>query len=338
MFDQALRVVLVIVAVVASSWACAQEQPVATVPWAHLGQGPDRTCRSPYAGPLNAPHVSKHLLQFTDEALTHLLLDRDGVLQAVSLDGCLYKFNAKRREDELVILVPLPWSPTDIALGFDGTVYITMTEGGYGRLAAIKDDVILWERQFPARDEIHVLPTPDFMILVLTSDGRMFCLNTDGEEEWAYVVPGVFERCTRPSIGRSGIIYFSANGVRSRTSAFIEDSCVFAVSRDGVELWERPAPVSSLSYPVIDEEENVYMIGSDGLLYSFCSAGLNWAEPATDPSQEAYLAYFEGKIIVLPGGNVTAHCRSGQRQPLWSVSLGDCFISANCMRKSRLKP
>ncbi len=327
MFDNGLKVFQVILVILASSGVCAQEAPVASVPWAHFAQGPDRACCSPYAGPLNAPHATTRLVRFTEEVLTHILLDRNGMLQVISSDGYLLSFNASPGQDDLVLLAPLPWAPTDMALGFDGTAYISMTEGGYGRVAAIKDHAALWEKEFPAQEEIYVLPTPDFTILVLTTDGRLFNLGADGEEEWTYLVPGVFERCTKPSIGRLGIIYFATNGVTSRKSTFLEDSCVFAVSRDGVKLWERPAPVSSLSYPVIDEEENVYMTGSDGLLYSFCSAGLNWAEPVKEPGQEAYLAYHEEKIIVLSGGNVTAYSRTGQRQPLWSVYLGDPFIS-----------
>ncbi|MBN2209392.1 MAG: PQQ-like beta-propeller repeat protein [Candidatus Coatesbacteria bacterium] len=327
MFNSSLRVFQVILAIWATSWACAQEPPVATVPWAQLGQGPDRTCCSPYAGPLNAPRACMQLLHFTDQPLTHVLLDRFGMLQTVSLDGCLYKFNAGLTQDQLVIMMPLPWSPTDMALGFDGTAYISMTEHGYGRLAAVKDGMMLWEREFAAGDDIYVLPILDFAVLVLTSNGRLFNLDAEGKELWTYVVPGVFDHCTRPSEGCSGVIYFSANGVPSRKSVSLEESYIFAISRDGVKLWERPAPVSELSYPVIDEQENVYVTGSDGLLYSFCAAGLNWAEPATGPGQEAYLAYHENKIIVLSGGNVTAYSRTGQRQPLWSVFLGDPFVS-----------
>jgi len=327
MFDNGLKVFQMILVIWASSGFCAEAQPVATVPWAHSGQGPDRACCSPYAGPLNEPHVAAQLLHFTEAPLAHILLDRNGMLQAVSLDGFLFRFNADLSEDDLVILVPLPWTPTDMALGFDETAYISMTEDGYGRVAAIKDHAVLWEKQFPTQEEVYVLPTHDSSILVLTSDGRLFNLDTDGEEEWTYVVPEVFERCTQPSIGRSGIIYFSISGVPSRRSACLEESYVFAVSPDGAKLWQRPAPVSSLSYPVIDEKENIYMTGSDGLLYSFCSAGLNWAEPAAGPGQQAYLAYHEEKIIVLSGGNVTAYSATGQRQPLWSVCLGDPFVS-----------
>jgi len=327
MFDKSLKVFQVILVIWASSGICVQAQPVATVPWAHIGQGPDRACCSPYAGPLNEPHVTTQLLRFTDEPLTHILLDRNSMLQTVSSDGNLFRFNANLGEDDLVIIVPLPWIPTDMSLGFDGTAYISMTEDGHGRIAAIKDYAVLWEKEFPTQEAIHVLPAPDFTILVLTSEGRLHSLDTDGEEEWTYFVEEVSERCTMPSIGRSGIIYFSIGGVPSRKSAGLEESHLFAISPDGAKLWQRPAPVSNLSYPVIDEKENIYMIGSDGLLYSFCSAGLNWAEPVTGPGLEAHLAYHEDKIIVLSGGNVTAYSTTGQPQPLWSVHLGDHFVS-----------
>ena len=327
MFDRILQIVLTALVALGPSCAWSQELPVATVPWAQFGQGPDRTFCSPYAGPLNKAHEHMPLFPFSDEALTLMLLGRDGVLQTVSEDGCLYGFSAKYRAGDLVTRIQLPWVPTDMAIGYDGTIYISTTDDGYARLAALKSDTAPWEKSFRTQGEIYVVPL-ELKVVVLLSDGRLFCLTTDGEEEWNYTVPGIFDRCTMPSIARSGIIYFSTNGVTLRSRGSLKDSCLYAVSRDGVLLWDLPAPVESLSYPVIDESENVYLIGSDGLLYSFCSSGLNWAEPAAKPEQDAYLAYYPDMIVVLSNGSVTAFSKTGQRQPLWSVSLGDPFISA----------
>ncbi len=327
MFDRTLLILLTALLVLGASCGWSQELPVATAPWGQFGQGPDRTFCSPYAGPLNKAHESMPLLPFSDEPLTLILLGRDGLLQTVSEDDCLYKFSVKHREDSLVMCIQLPWTPTDMAIGYDGTTFISTVDDGYARLAAFKNDLAPWEKSFRTRGEIYVVPL-ELKIVVLLSDGRLFCLTTDGEEEWNYTVPGIFDRCTMPSIARSGIIYFSTNGVTLRSRGSLKDSCLYAVSRDGVLLWDLPAPVESLSYPVIDESENIYVIGSDGLLYSFCSSGLNWAEPAAKPQQDAHLAYYPDMIIVLSDGSVTTFSKTGQRQPLWSVSLGDPFISA----------
>jgi len=328
MFDRTLQMVLTALLVLLASCAWSAELPVATVPWAQFGQGPDRTFCSPYAGPLNKAQETMPLFPFSDESLRLLLLGRHGLVHTISEDGCLYKLGAKHREGDLVIQIQLPWMPTDMAIGYDGTTYITTVDDGYARLAALKDNTELWEKSFRTQGEIYVVPLDPKKIIVLLSDGRLFSLTADGEEGWNYTVPGIFDRCTMPAIARSGIIYFSANGVTLRSRGSLKDSCLYAVSRDGVLLWDRPAPVERLTYPVIDEDENIYVIGSDGLLYSFCSAGLNWAEPAAKPQQDTYLACYHGMIIVFSNGNVTAFSKTGQRQPLWSVSLGEPFTSA----------
>ena len=104
---------------------------------------------------------------------------------------------------------------------------------------------------------------------------------------------------------------------------------VFAISADGEMLWCRPAPVASLTHPVVDEDENIYLFGSDGLLYSFCSTGgLNWAQPTPRRDGSIYVCYHNEIVYVLVGGDVTAFNTDGSEAWDSSVHVGECFVSA----------
>lgn len=318
---------IIMLAVMTSLSAQAQDGLVATAPWANVGQGPGRTYDSPYAGPLNPP---RELFQvpFAGDAVTHLLLGREGLIRAVSSDGYLYQFIGDTDDDDIVAALPLPWAVHDIAISQDGIAYLAGAERGFGKVLAVAEGSTLWEMQFLSQGDVSVLPSNEGLV-VLTSDGMLFGIDGGGEEEWSYRVPGFFERCSVPAIARSGIIYFSVSGVSQYGGTLLKNSSVFAVSRDGVLLWDRPAPVDGLGDPVLDEDENVYMLGtSDGNLYSFCLAGLNWVQPVAEPYRQAYLAYHEGVIYVLSGGSVTAFDKVGQDVWLHPNYIGDCIVSA----------
>ena len=313
---------LVLAATCGCLWGAPAVSSVATVPWALVGQGPDRRCESPYAGPLSEP-TELFQVPFASEAIRHIGLDREGSLLAASLDGYLFKLVGDPEAEEVVTATPVPRDCQDLALAYDGTAYVTSKEG---KLVAVLDSMVKWEVQIAAQGPLYVVPTPAGVVVV-SADGKLLGFDEEGRFLWEHTVSGQFECCSRPAVGPSGTIYFSVNGASVGGGLLSSGSILFAFSGEGEEVWGAPVSADSLSCPVVDEEErSVYVAGSDGNLYSFSPDGdLKWAVPVSEPGRDIFVACRRGSVFVLSGGQMRAVSEGGE--VVWSTHIGEKILS-----------
>ncbi|HUU29016.1 MAG TPA: PQQ-binding-like beta-propeller repeat protein [archaeon] len=191
------------------------------------------------------------------------------------------------------------------AIGTDGTVYIGSTDGVFYALNP-EDGSLKW--QYETGDQIeHSSPAidADGTIYVGSQDGVLYAFNPDGTVKWSYETS--LQIGSPPVIAEDGSIYFAAlweyyaldnNGDLKWKIDIIEDQYYlvgetgtftigsdgtlycgtgnmdggnkfFAISQEGVLLWEEPVGGRIYSSPALSDDGIAYVASTSGSLYAF---------------------------------------------------------------------
>jgi outer membrane protein assembly factor BamB len=148
-------------------------------------------------------------------------IDLDGTIYVESFDGYLYAINPDGTQN---------WkspvgdggmsSPT---LSCDGTVYVGSYYDAKIYTVDREDGSILWA--FQTGGQVTGSPTvgSDGSIYVPSKDGKIYALNPDGSQRWAFTTGGAIE-WSSPAIGLNGVVYFGSDDGKLYAINTISDS------------------------------------------------------------------------------------------------------------------
>lgn len=203
--------------------------------------------------------------------------------------------------------------------GFDHNLYALELSGGDPELAwrfATEGDIV----GGAAVDEAGEL------IVVGSSDHRVYGLTADGEEAWRF---GTGERVwSTPAFG-DGLVYIASM-----------DGSLYALDLDGNEVWSFDSDAAIGSSPVVDGD-TVYIGSFDHTLYAldaqtgdvnweFETGNWLWADPVID-GKVIYLAGLDGSVYALSvsDGELIWESETGDGIRGRPAIAGDILVVAN---------
>lgn len=188
--------------------------------------------------------------------LSELAGSGDGGVAFVDGDGSAWALTAEgRRQWELDNRARTLAGPV---MGPDGTAYIP----GTNDIAAVAaDGSVLW--RFPVRPETGSPALSADGVVYVPAVGQLYALEADGTLRWKVNLPGLMARHVAPLVGKSGIIYLTAN---------ITDGGVLAAySPTGEQLWHVLLPAEVYAPLAMDWEGVLYVVTYDGWLTAWAS-------------------------------------------------------------------
>ncbi len=243
---------------------------------------------------------------------------------------------------------------SSVALGVDGTIYLTPGPGDHKLVALNPDGSARWVYQ----DSDYPLSWPAVAdngdIVATRSNGRLVAVTSAGTKRWEFEAGG--RNLGGAAIGRDGTIYFGSENQRlyainpdgtkrwelatgdplnSVFPAIAADGAILVgsnsgnllcVNPDGTERWRFPVPGSISAAPALADDGTIYFVSSLGSLFALTPAGQKvWeyksasgslgGSPVVGPDGTIYYG--------VQDGNLHAVSPAGQRR--WAFKTGDAL-------------
>jgi len=242
---------------------------------------------------------------------TYPTLGSDGSLYLSGNDGSVYALDSEGN----IRWTFTPEEPNSfrwggLALDENGILY---TGGTFETVYAINSQNGSEVWRFKARAPIDNVPVVSAeRLYVLALDQTLYSLDrTTGEYVWEFQTGQPISNLSSALTGSEDIVFGS------------QDPWIYAVDRDGFELWSYITEAGLSASPVIDDYRNTYAPTSDGKLYSLDFEGdLNWvfntgsaihASPVLGNTDEIYVGNDAGVVFAISASTGDI---------LWSRPLG----------------
>lgn len=242
---------------------------------------------------------------------TYPTLGSDGSLYLSGNDGSVYALDSEGN----IRWTFTPEEPNSfrwggLALDENGILY---TGGTFETVYAIDSENGSEVWRFKARAPIDNVPVVSAeRLYVLALDQTLYSLDrATGEYIWEFQTGQPISNLSSALTSSDDIVFGS------------QDPWIYAVDRDGFELWSYITETRLSASPVIDDNRNTYAPTSDGNLYCLNSGGeLNWvldtgaaisASPALGDADEIYVGNNAGTLFAI--STLTGSVN-------WSRSLG----------------
>ena len=198
------------------------------------------------------------------------VIGADGTIYVGSFDWNFYALNPDGTEKWHYTYGAGPGggAGAGVAIGLDGTLYVTMG-GEHWKLRALHaHGAKLWEFSFgsPAALTYSSAPVigPDGTIYATANDRKVYAVNPDGTKKWD-AFTGAYSQSS-PAIGKDGMIYFSG------------DLKLFAFDSSGVKRWEFESDQfgvagGNTSIPNLVHGGIIYVGSGNGKFYAIQASG-----------------------------------------------------------------
>jgi outer membrane protein assembly factor BamB len=217
--------------------------------------------------------------------------------------------------------VPLsgPYGDGDIAIGYDGTIYVsTFGDGGSTWHAVSPQGAVLWSLDLPRTNDTPAI-RPDGTLYGALLDGGLVAVSSGGSIRW---ILSDIDGKSSPAIGSDGTVYLAGL------------DHVYAVSPQGELQWtfETTGRPFAFSSPAVASDGTIYVGGKEGRLYAINADGsLRWtfdagedniiySAPSISRDGTVYFGALEGVFGVAPDGSGGG--RLLDRRVLRSPSIG----------------
>jgi outer membrane protein assembly factor BamB len=202
------------------------------------------------------------------------VLGVDGTIYVGSFDWNLYALNPDGSEKWRYTYGAGPGggSGAGVAIGLDGTLYVTMGVEPRKLYALRPDGTRIWEFAFGSPVVLSYASAPvigaDGTIYAAANDHRLYAVNADGTKKWEALIGPYIYSTSAAALGRDGMIYFSG------------DLSVFAFDSHGVKQWEFVSDQNGTaggitSIPNLVHPGIIYVGSGNGKFYAIkASAGL----------------------------------------------------------------
>src|SRR5262245_15290579 len=207
------------------------------------------------------------------------VIGADGTIYVGSFDWNFYALNPDGSEKWRYAygagLGPAGGSGAGVAIGLDGTLYVTMGVEPRKLYALRPDGTKIWEFPFgtPVVYSYASAPVigPDGTIYSAANDHKVYAVNPDGTKKWDGLIGPYIYSTSAAALGRDGMIYFSG------------DLSLFAFDHDGVKRWE----FVSDKYGVAGGITSIPNLVHPGIIYVGSGNGKFYAIKASDGLAES---------------------------------------------------
>jgi len=202
------------------------------------------------------------------------VIGADGTIYIGSFDWNLYALNSDGSEKWRYAYGAGPGggSGAGVAIGLDGTLYVTMGVEPRKLYALRPDGTRIWEFAFGSPVALTYASAPvigsDGTIYAAANDHKLYAVNADGTKKWEALIGAYIYSTSAAALGRDGMIYFSG------------DLALFAFDSEGVKRWEFVsdqfgAAGGITSIPNLIHPGIIYVGSGNGKFYAIkASAGL----------------------------------------------------------------
>ncbi|TMQ00154.1 MAG: PQQ-like beta-propeller repeat protein [Verrucomicrobia bacterium] len=237
------------------------------------------------------------------------VIGADGTIYVGSFDWSFYALNpdGSRKWRYTYGVGPGGGSGAGVAIGLDGTLYVTMGVEPRKLYALRPDGSKIWEFTFGSPVAFTYASAPvigsDGTIYAAANDHKVYAVNPDGTKKWEALIGAYIYSTSAAALGRDGMIYFSG------------DLSLFAFDSHGVKQWEfvsdqYGAAGGITSIPNLIHPGIIYVGSGNGKLYAVkASAGL--AESAWPMSRRDGLQRARATGMVVRTLNSLAATASG---------------------------
>ncbi len=204
------------------------------------------------------------------------VIGADGTIYVGSFDWNLYALNPDGSEKWRYTYGsgpgPASGSGAGVAIGLDGTLYVTMGVEPRKLYALGSDGTKIWEFAFGSPVVYSYASAPvigsDGTIYAAANDHKLYAVNPDGTKKWEALIGAYTYSTSAAALGRDGMIYFSG------------DLSLFAFDSHGVKQWEFVSDQYGVaggitSIPNLIHPGIIYVGSGNGKFYAIkASAGL----------------------------------------------------------------
>jgi outer membrane protein assembly factor BamB len=201
----------------------------------------------------------------------------DETVYVGSFDGNFYALNPDGSEKWRFTYESGPGggSGAGVAIGLDGTLYVTMGVEPRKLYALRPDGTKIWEFAFgsPVVFTYASPPVigPDGTIYSAANDHKLYAVNPDGTKKWEALIGAFTYSTSAAALGRDGMIYFSG------------DLSLFAFDSHGAKQWE----FVSDQYGVAGGITSIPNLVHPGIIYVGSGNGKFYAIKASDGLAES---------------------------------------------------
>src|SRR5439155_3681437 len=207
------------------------------------------------------------------------VIGADGTIYVGSFDWNLYALNPDGSEKWRYAYGagpgPAGGSGAGVAIGLDGTLYVTMGVEPRKLYALAPNGTKIWEFAFGSPVVFSYASTPvigtDGTIYAAANDHKVYAVNPDGTKKWEALIGPYTYSTSAAALGRDGMIYFSG------------DLSLFAFDSHGVKQWE----FVSDQYGVAGGITSIPNLIHPGIIYVGSGNGKFYAIKASDGLAES---------------------------------------------------